>query len=159
MNSFGFAALLAVAIGTPGIVAAAATPSPKAVPGTATGGCADVIAVTLAPDGWGTGEGKPFSRTRLTAFRGAAAAVFRKAGDHACATVPAVRRALASVKAVRIESGAGATEPTFYRATGQLIFQYAFNEADLALPSQAAIEQGLRCYADPKRRECADMGD
>lgn len=158
MRNPGFALLLAAATGAAGIAADAATPSPKTVPGSATG-CTDAITVTLARDGWQGSNGRPFAPARLTAFRVAAADAFRKAGNHACATVPAVRRALASVKIVRVASGSGATEPTFYRDAGQLVFQYAFNEANLAMPSQAAIELGLRCHADPKRRECADMGD
>ena len=158
MKNPSFALLLAVAASAAGIATHAATPSPKPVSGIATG-CADAITVTLARDGWQGSNGRPFAPARLTAFRAAAATAFRKAGNHACATVPAVRRALASVKIVRVESGSGATEPTFYHDAGQLVFQYAFNEADLAMPSQAAIELGLRCHADPKRRECADMGD
>lgn len=156
MKNPGFAFLLAIAASAGGIAADAATPSPKPVSGIATG-CTDAMAVTLARDGWQGSNGRPFSPARLTAFRVAATAAFHKAGNHACATVPAVRRALTSVKIVRVESGSGATEPTFYRDAGQLVFQYAFNETNLAMPSQADIELGLRCHADAKRRECADM--
>ncbi len=158
MKNSGFAVLLTIATCTAGIADASAATSPKSVSRTTTG-CADAIPITLSPGGWESGDGKSFPQPRLTAFRIAATTAFRQAGDHACAVVPAVRRALASVKAVRIAPGAGATEPTFYRAAGQLVFQYAFNESNLALPPQADIERGLRCYADPKRRECADMGD
>jgi len=160
MNTIESLSLLAAAVGALGTATPAATPSPITRPLTG-GGCADAIVVTLAPSGWRRNENdsESFSPARLKAFRATADAAFRRAADQACATVPAVRRALTSVKRVRVQHAAGATEPTFHRADGYLVFEYAFNETNLETPDRAAIQLGLRCYADPKRRECADQGD
>lgn len=155
MRNAVFSTALIVAICAVGTAAMAAKSNSNPA-----GGCADKMELMLVPDGWQSPkDGQPFSPDRLEAFRAVATTAFRTAADHACATVPAVRRTMAPIKSVLVNSGSGATEPTFYRDAGQFVFQYVFNESDLELPSQAAIEQGLRCFSAPKRGECADMGN
>jgi hypothetical protein len=71
-------------------------------------------------------------------------------------------RSLEPIKLVVTRSGAGADEPTFHvdgQKPGSLIFEWYFADADLDVPKRPDIEQGLRCWSDPKRKECSDLGD
>jgi hypothetical protein len=105
---------------------------------------------------------KYFRPSALPAFRSRAEEAFRAAADRACREQPRVAAALKPIRKLVIQSGSGATEPVFYQEDGSddaLIFQYAFVEAKLGMPGREAIAQGLRCWADPDRKECADMGD
>jgi len=128
-----------------------------------TTGCSEAIQVVLDEHSFLDAGDKPFPAPRLHAFAGKAEAAFHRAADHACARVSAVRKALAPVRKLVVQSGAGAMDATFYRAEGDepgaLFFQWTFNEARLDVPKQADIEQGLRCWAAPDREECADVGD
>jgi hypothetical protein len=127
-------------------------------------GCSEAIHVALdEPSLIDPATQKPFPAARLRAFSGKAAAAFHDAADAACRSTPAVRKALASIHRLIVQSGAGASEATFYRTEqekpDELVFQWVFNEAGLDVPKRADIAQGLRCWADPHRAECADMGD
>ncbi|MEO8374420.1 MAG: hypothetical protein ABI471_04290, partial [Sphingomonas bacterium] len=69
---------------------------------------------------------------------------------------------LKPVSSVVARSGAGASEPIFYldpEHKSTLVFEWYFADADLAVPPRADIEQGLRCWAEPERKDCADRGD
>jgi hypothetical protein len=138
--------------------AAAAPAAPAAKPS----GCSDKIQVALDRPSLIDAGDKPFAAARLAAFEARAAAAFHRAANDDCKTA-AVRKSLAAIHEVIVQSGAGATESTFYHEEGRrpddLVFQWAFNEADLGIPKQADIELGLRCWADGARAECADKGD
>jgi hypothetical protein len=125
-------------------------------------GCSDEIQVELdRPSLIDVGD-RPFPAARLAAFETRAAAAFHRAANDGCKTA-AVRKALAAIHKVIVQSGSGATESTFYHEEGRkpddLVFQWAFNEADLGIPRRADIALGLRCWADGARAECADKGD
>jgi hypothetical protein len=126
-------------------------------------GCADAIAIDLDRSGIAEQEWKPYPAARIDAFRRGAADAFRAAANHACSRDRRLAGALVPVRRVLIQSGSGAADPTFFDAEPgpheALVFQWAFVEADLAIPDRAAIETGLRCWADPERKECEDLGD
>lgn len=126
-------------------------------------GCSARIAVVLdRPSLFGPAQAA-LPESRLAAFLEEAAAAFHRAADEACAGEPKVRKALAPVRRLLVQSASGAMDPTFFPdeegKSDVLVFQWPFNEADLALPGRKDVEQGLRCWADPGRHECADIGD
>src|SRR4051794_27887353 len=136
--------------------AAPAVPAPKLA------GCSDKIQIVLdRPSLIDTG-GKPFPAARMAAFEGKVGSAFHGAAGEACKT-PSVRGALAPVRRIVVQSGSGAADPTFFRLNEHkgdaIVFQWTFNEAALGVPERTDIELGLRCWADPDRKECADMGD
>jgi hypothetical protein len=138
----------------------AAAPPPKAAPA----GCADRIAFDLDPRSFASnGAGGTFPAARLAAFRTRAARAFTAAADELCARRALPAGKVAALRRVVIQSASGASETTLYRARefgpASLVFQYAFVEADLAVPDKSDIQLGLRCWADPRRKECEDMGD
>lgn len=124
--------------------------------------CSEAIQVVLDRPSLIDAGDKPFAASRLAAFETKVASSLHAAADDACKT-QAVRKALKPIRKIVVQSGSGATEATFYRAPadppGQIFFQWAFNEAGLGVPERKDIESGLRCWADPDRKECADMGD
>jgi hypothetical protein len=126
-------------------------------------GCADAIAIDLDRSEIAGQEWKPYPAARLDAFRRGGADAFRAAANHACSRDRRLAGALVPVRKVLIQSGSGVADPTFFDAEPgpdhALVFQWAFVEADLAIPDRAAIETGLRCWADPDRKECEDLGD
>jgi hypothetical protein len=136
--------------------------APVVAAATKAAGCSERIQIALDRPSLIDAGDKPFPAPRLAAFERKAAASFHSAADNAC-KIAAVRKALAPIHKVIVQSGSGATESTFYRAEdrkpGELVFQWAFNEAGLGVPGQKDIELGLRCWADQKRKECADKGD
>jgi hypothetical protein len=140
---------------------AQASPAPAATAAKPPG-CSDRIQVTLDRASFIDLGDKPFPARRLAAFETSVASAFHHASNNACKNA-SVRKALAPLRTLIVQSGSGATEVTFYRAEDRkpaaLVFQWAFNEAGLDLPKGADIESGLRCWADPDRKECADMGD
>ena len=125
-------------------------------------GCSDQIEVVLDRPSLIDAGDRPFPAPRLAAFEGNVAASFHAAADQACKTA-AVRQALAPVRRIVVQSGSGAADPTFFllneHMDDALVFQWPFNEAGLGVPARKDIESGLRCWADPNRKECADMGD
>ena len=128
-------------------------------------GCADAIRVELdtGPEAaWTDDAGKPFPAARLDDFHDRVTAAFRAAADESCKTA-AVAKRLKGIHRVLVLSAAGAAEPAFdtgeSAGPGDLVFEWAFNEAALAVPDRKDIAMGLRCWADPQRSECADAGD
>lgn len=56
-----------------------------------------------------------------------------------------------------VQSGSGATETAIYAPRRDtIVFQWIFAEADLALPDKADIQAGIRCWANPGSRACAE---
>jgi hypothetical protein len=138
----------------------AAAPPPKP----ADTGCADRIAYDLDSKSFASnGANRTFPPARLAAFRARAGRAFTAAADELCARKVLPPGKVAALRRVVIQSASGAAETTLYRARefgpGSLVFQYAFAEADLAVPAKSDIQLGLRCWADPRRKECEDMGD
>lgn len=127
-------------------------------------GCAGQIPFALNAASFDSnGAGRTFPASRLEAFRIKAESAFRQAADGLCRSGAVKAKAYAPLQRVIVESASGAMDPTFFQddqtGTGTLVFQWTFAEADLALPERKAIEQGLRCWNDPDRPECGDLGD
>lgn len=102
-----------------------------------------------------------FAPERLDRFRVEAGAAFAAAAEAGCTAgdIPAVR--LAGVRRLLVQSASGAAEAAFYedaesQPAGTLVFQWAFAEAELALPDAADVRSGLACWAQPDRPACAE---
>lgn len=107
-------------------------------------------------------DGTNFPAARLDDLERRLGTAFHAAADGLCGDDAKLARALKPVSSVVARSGAGASEPTFYldpERKGTLVFEWYFADADLAVPARADIEQGLRCWAEPERKDCADRGD
>lgn len=103
-----------------------------------------------------------FPAARLDDLEHRLGTAFHAAADGLCGDDPKLARALKPVSSVLVRSAAGAAEPTFYLEPdqpGALVFEWYFADANLAVPERPAIEQGLRCWAEPERKDCADQGD
>ncbi|MEO7689235.1 MAG: hypothetical protein ABIS51_08110 [Sphingomonas sp.] len=140
-------------------VPVAAATSAKAAPPTR---CSDGIAIGLDRPLMAREDGTNFPAARLDDLEQRLGAAFHAAADGLCADDAKLARALKPVLSVMARSGAGASEPTFYLDPdhkGALVFEWYFADADLAVPPRADIEQGLRCWAEPERKDCADQGD
>jgi hypothetical protein len=140
------------------LVAAAPAPRPPSP------GCADRIAYDLDSRSFASnGANRVFPAARLAAFRARAGRAFTAAADELCARKALPASKIEGLRRVVIQSASGAMETTLYRARefgpASLVFQWAFAEADLAVPEKSDIQLGLRCWADPRRKECEDMGD
>jgi len=137
-------------------VAATAT-NPEPAPG-----CSASIAVSLNRPLMARENGATFPDARLADFQRRLQSAFHGAADALCADDAKVARALKPISSVAARSGAGASEPTFYIDPDDkhaLAFEWYFADADLAVPPRRDIEQGLRCWAEPERKDCADRGD
>jgi hypothetical protein len=125
-------------------------------------GCSAGIAVKLNRSLMTRESGEAFPDTRLDDFQHRLQSAFHGAADDLCANDAKFARALKPITSVLARSGAGASEPTFYADPddkGALAFEWYFADADLAVPARPDIEQGLRCWAEPERKDCADRGD
>jgi hypothetical protein len=136
-----------------------AAPQPPLKPAS----CTDKVAVELDRASLSGPSQAPIAELRLIRFRGQAATAFHAAADEACRSTPAVKTAFAAVRRVIVQSGSGAADPTFFQLDegkpDTIVFQWAFNEASLAVPERKDIATGLRCWADRDRAECADLLD
>jgi hypothetical protein len=141
------------------LLVAAAPPTKPASAGCADGLSYDVDANSFASNG----ANRTFTASRLAAFRAQAARAFTAAADELCARKALPAGKIAALRRIVIQSASGAMETTLYRARefgpASLVFQWAFAEADLAVPDKSDIQLGLRCWSDPRRKECEDMGD
>ena len=130
--------------------------------GSPVAGCADRITVALDRPLMAREDGSVFSEARLNDFQKHVQTAFRAAADAACRDHAKLATSLEPIRQVVTRSGAGADEPTFH-VDGQkpdaLVFEWYFADADLGVPKRPDIEESLRCWADPKRKECADRGD
>jgi hypothetical protein len=136
--------------------------APPARPASA--GCADRLSFDLDSKSFeSNGANRLFPASRLAAFRAKAGRAFTAAADELCARKALPAGKIAALRRIVIQSASGATETTLYRARefgpGSLVFQWAFAEADLAIPAKSDIQLGLRCWSDPRRKECEDVGD
>ncbi|MDB5671849.1 MAG: hypothetical protein JWO25_2808 [Alphaproteobacteria bacterium] len=125
-------------------------------------GCADRIGVELDRPLMVREDGAAFADPRLNDFQNRVEKAFRRAADAACRNDPKLVRALKPVRSVLVRSGAGADEPTFHvepPKANVLMFEWHFGDVDLAVPERSDIEDGLRCWAGPERKECSDRGD
>jgi hypothetical protein len=137
----------------------AAAKTAKAAPLTR---CSDGIAIGLDRPLMAREDGTNFPTARLDDLEHRLGTAFHAAADGLCGDDAKLARALKSVSSVVARSGAGASEPTFYLDPdhkGALVFEWYFADADLAVPPRPDIEQGLRCWAEPERKDCADRGD
>ncbi|MEP7007014.1 MAG: hypothetical protein ABI810_13605 [Sphingomonas bacterium] len=124
--------------------------------------CSDGIAIGLDRPLMAREDGTNFLAARLDDLEHRLGTAFHAAADGLCGDDTKLARALKPVSSVVARSGAGASEPTFYLDPdhkGRLVFEWYFADADLAVPARADIEQGLRCWAEPERKDCADRGD
>jgi len=124
--------------------------------------CSAGIAVKLNRSLMTRESGEAFPDARLDEFQHRLQSAFHGAADALCADDEKFARALKPISSVLVRSGAGASEPTFYADPddkGALAFEWYFADADLAVPARRDIEQGLRCWAEPERKDCADRGD
>jgi len=125
-------------------------------------GCSAAIAVSLNRSLMTRESGEAFPDARLDDFHRRLRSAFHGAADDLCTSDATFARALKPISSVLARSGAGASEPTFYADPddkGALAFEWYFADADLAVPARRDIEQGLRCWAEPERKDCADRGD
>ena len=140
-------------------VPVAAATSAKATPPKQ---CSDGIAIGLDRPLMAREDGTNFPAARLDDLEHRLGTAFHAAADGLCSDDAKLARAFKPVSSVVARSGAGASEPTFYldpEHKGTLVFEWYFADADLAVPPRADIEQGLRCWAEPERKDCADQGD
>ena len=124
--------------------------------------CSDGIEIGLERPLMAREDGTNIPTARLDDLEQRLGAAFHAAADGLCGDDPKLARALKPVSSVVVRSAAGATEPTFYLEPdqpGALVFEWYFADANLAVPERPAIEQGLRCWAEPGRKDCADQGD
>ncbi|MEO6214441.1 MAG: hypothetical protein ABIO86_00300 [Sphingomonas sp.] len=124
--------------------------------------CSNGIAIGLDRPLMARDDGTNFPAARLDDLKRRLGTAFHAAADGLCADDAKLARALKPVSSVVARSGAGASEPNFYldpEHKGTLVFEWYFSDADLAVPPRADIEQGLRCWAEPERKDCADRGD
>ena len=125
-------------------------------------GCSAGIAVKLNRSLMTGESGEAFPDARLSDFEHRLKSAFHGAADALCADDAKFARALKPIASVLARSGAGASEPAFYADPDDksaLAFEWYFADADLAVPARRDIEQGLRCWAEPDRKDCADRGD
>jgi hypothetical protein len=137
--------------------AAATAPKTPSAPG-----CSAGIALSLNRPLMTRESGDAFPEARLADFQRRLQSAFHDAADHLCVNDAKFTRTLKPIASVTVRSGAGASEPTFYADPddkGALAFEWYFADADLAVPPRRDIEQGLRCWAEPERQDCADRGD
>ena len=124
--------------------------------------CSDGIAIGLDRPLMVREDGTNFPAARLDDLEHRLGTAFHTAADGLCGDDAKLARALKPVSSVVARSGAGASEPNFYldpEQKGTLVFEWYFADADLAVPPRADVEQGLRCWAEPERKDCADRGD
>ena len=127
-----------------------------------TPGCSAGIAVKLNRPLMTRESGEAFPDARLDDFQNRLQSAFHGAADALCADDAKLARALKPITSIQARSGAGASEPAFYADPDDksaLAFEWYFADADLAVPARRDIEQGLRCWAEPERKDCADRGD
>ena len=96
---------------------------------------------------------------RLEIFRNAAGRAFKAAAEELCASRKLSPRLLRQYRRLLIQSGSGATDAAIYSdpnglGRDTLVFQWVFDEEDLALPNKSDIEEGLLCWADPRTKGC-----